>query len=399
MSKRGRGNGSIQQRGENSWRLRYYVGDVRHALTFHGSRKEAAEKLRSLLSDVDKGMHVAPGKTTLAQWVDEWIALKAAERQHKTVFRYEDLLRKHVLPRLGNRPLQQIKPIEIQKLYAELELAPRTRHHVGTVLRSCLQAAVDIGKLLQVNPAAAVKKPSAGDSEAGTALEQDKILALVEGFRGSPLFDVVFVMAFTGMRRGEALALRWCDFNPAARTLRIERALEYTKKFGLRFKEPKSERSKRTITLDPTLVALLTKMREPWLRLIAGVPAGADIDLGLVRIPDDWLIFPAPDGQPNEPRHPDAVTKHFMLRAEEILGFAIRLHDLRVSYGTWLLDHGEPVHVVAKRLGHDAAVLLKVYAKRTQRGDERAAETTGELTKAFGISLGPSLGPTKPTVA
>ncbi|WLA62383.1 tyrosine-type recombinase/integrase [Bradyrhizobium diazoefficiens] len=292
--KRSHGEGSLQRRGEGSWRLRYYVGEVRHALTFRGTRKEAADKLRSLLTDAGKGMHVAPDKRTLAQWADEWIALKAAERQHKTVARYEDLLMKHVLPKLGERPIQQIKPIEIQKLYAEIDLAPRTRHHVATVLKACLQAAVDIGKLLQTNPAATIKKPTASESDVGQALEQEKIIALVEGFRGSTLFDFTFLMAFTGMRRGEALALRWRDFNPAAKTLRIERALEYTKKHGLLFKEPKSERSKRTIILDDTLVALLLKMREVFLRVVAGAPDGADVDLSLVRVPEDWLVFPAP---------------------------------------------------------------------------------------------------------
>ena len=292
MSKRSHGDGSIQQRGENSWRLRYYVGDVRHALTVHGTKKEAAEKLRNLLSDADKGAHVARAKDTLAEWADEWIKLKAAERQHKTVARYDDLLKKHVLTKLGARPLQQIKPIEIQLLYAEMSsLAPRTRHHVGTVLKACLQAAVDIGKLLQSNPAAAIKRPSAGDSDVGQALEQGKITALVEGFGGSTLFDFTFLMAFTGMRRGEALALRWSDFNPAAKTLRIERALEYTKKFGLRFKVPKSERGKRTIILDDTLVALLLRMRGLYQRLVAGAPEGADVDLSLVRVPDSWLVF------------------------------------------------------------------------------------------------------------
>jgi integrase len=386
MAKRSHGDGSIQQRGEDSWRLRYRVGNVRHGLTFHGTRKEAAEKLRGLLSDADKGAHVAPAKITLSDWADQWIELKAAERQHKTVYRYRDLLKKHVLPKLGDRPLQQIKPIEIQLLYAEMtSLAPRTRHHVGTVLKACLQAAVDVGKLIQNNPAAAIKKPSAGDSEVGQALEQDKITALVEGFRGSTLFDLVFLMAFTGTRRGEALALRWSDFNPMAKTLRIERALEYTKKFGLRFKVPKSERGKRTIKLDDTLVALLGRMRKQFERVVAGAPEGVDVDLSLIRLPDDWLIFAAPHGQFNEPRHPDAITKQFRHRAKKVLGFAIRLHDLRVSHGTWLLDQGTPVHVVAKRLGHDPSVLLKVYAKRTQKGDESAAETISQLTKGLGI--------------
>jgi integrase len=390
MTKRSHGDGSIQKRGENSWRLRYYDQEgKRHAVTFHGTtRKEAAEKLRSLMGDVDKRVHVAPAKKTLTEWVDDWIALKAAELQHRTVFRYEDLLRKHVLPRLGDRPLQQIESIEIKLLYVALSsLAPRTRHHVATVLKACLQQAVAL-KLLQTNPAADIKKPSAGDSDIGIALEQEKITALVEGFRGSTLFDFTFLVAFTGMRREEALALRWSDFNPAAKTLRIERALEYTPKFGLRFKVPKSKRSRRTITIDDTLVALLFRMRERYQRVVAGAPDGVDVDLSLVRVPDDWLLFPSPAGEPHEPRHLDAVTKQFTKRAKKILGFNFRLHDLRVSHETWLLDQGTPVHVVAKRCGHDPAVLLKVYAKRTQKSDESAAETIGLLTK--GLSIGPS---------
>ena len=50
-----------------------------------------------------------------------------------------------------------------------------------------------------------------------------------------------------------------------------------------------------------------------------------------------------------------------------------------------MLDQGTPVHVVAKRLGHDASVLLKVYAKRTQKGDESAAATIGAMTKGLSI--------------
>jgi integrase len=131
-----------------------------------------------------------------------------------------------------------------------------------------------------------------------------------------------------------------------------------------------------------------TRPREEGAPRSTGAPEGADVDLSLVRLPDDWLIFPAPDGQPTEPRHPDSVTKQFTKRADKILGFSIRLHDLRVSHGTWLLDQGTPVHVVAKRLGHDASVLLKVYAKRTQSGDESAAEKIGQMTKS--LSIGPT---------
>jgi integrase len=381
--RRGHGGGSIQQRGESSYRLRYYVGEIRHTVTFRGTKKEAEAELRRLLGDADKGIHIAPAKLTLKQWADQWVELKAAERQHKTVARYEDLLRLHVMPKLGERPLQKITAHEINLLYAQMTtLAPRTRHHVATVLKSCLQAAAE-SKLIPSNPAG--KKPSPGDAEIGQALEQSQISALVEGFRGSTLFELVCVLVFTGMRRGEALGLRWSDFDVANKTLKIDRALEYTQKFGLRFKRPKSERSKRTIVLDEFLVSLLVNEREKFLRVVAGAPDGSDVDLSLVRLPGDWLIFPAPGGPFEAPRHPDSVTKQFTKRAAKILGFPIRLHDLRVTHGTWLLDQGTAVHTVAKRLGHDASVLLKVYAKRTQKSDEATAATIGNMTKGMKI--------------
>jgi integrase len=104
-SKRSYGAGSITKRGESSFRLRYYVGDTRHAVTFRGTKKEAEAELRRLLGDADKGIHIAPAKLTLKQWADQWIELKTAERQHRTVARYEDLLRLHVMPTLKRIPI------------------------------------------------------------------------------------------------------------------------------------------------------------------------------------------------------------------------------------------------------------------------------------------------------
>jgi hypothetical protein len=66
---------------------------------------------------------------------------------------------------------------------------------------------------------------------------------------------------------------------------------------------------------------LLVGMRERYQRVVADAPDGADVDLSLVRIPDDWLIFPAPGGEMNAPRNPDAVTRQFTKRAEKILAF------------------------------------------------------------------------------
>jgi integrase len=114
---------------------------------------------------------------------------------------------------------------------------------------------------------------------------------------------------------------------------------------------------------------MLLREKEKHLRIRIGVPDGAAVDLSLVRLPDDALMFPnVPD--PGEdfsfttPRNPRNFTKEFARRAA-LLGFSeLRFHDLRGTHATLLLDRGVPVHIVAERIGDDPAVLLRNYAKR-----------------------------------
>jgi integrase len=129
-------------------------------------------------------------------------------------------------------------------------------------------------------------------------------------------------------------------------------------------------------------------VQEKQRRIVAGIPdditdgANSAVALARVRLPDSALIFPSPDGDLTEPRFPDAVTRQFMRRAEK-LGFpGLRLHDLRGTHETILLDAGMPVHVVAARCGHDPAVLLKWYAKRTKKSDQAAAAVIGKFTQS-----------------
>jgi integrase len=392
-NRRPRGDGGIDERGPNSWRLRYRVQGVRHSVAFKGTKSEAKKKVRELLKSADDGTHVAPDKMTLGAWVEQWIAAGAPGRRQKrvgrrTLERYAELLRCHAVPALGARPLQQIRPTEIDALYQKLEgrVAPRTAHHVHTVLGSCLTTAVRKG-LLAVNPLERAEKvPSPGESDHGMALDQDQLRTLVEGFKDSVLFPIVAVAAFTGARRNEILALRWSDLDMEKKTLRIERAIDQVHGQPLDLKGPKTARGKRTIAVDDDLVAMLRTERERHLRIKAGVPDGAVVDLSLVKLPDDALMFPNAPG-PGEDfsftklRNPDNATKEFIRRAHK-LGFpGLRFHDLRGTHETLLLDAGVPVHVVAARCGHDPAILLRSYAKQTRRADTSAAEVIGALSK------------------
>jgi integrase len=195
---------------------------------------------------------------------------------------------------------------------------------------------------------------------------------LVTGFRETALsiFPVVALAAATGMRRNEILALRWTDFDSEKKTLRVERAWEPSKAHGLRLKAPKTARGRRSIDLDVGTVAMLIKHREAYLRIVAGVPDGTDINLSLIKLPQDALILPADPSRGSDldfvtPRDPRNTTKDFRRIATK-LGFPdFWFHNLRHTHATQLLDRGVSVHRVAARIGEDAATLLKVYARLT----------------------------------
>src|SRR6476661_4326281 len=183
--RRGHGEGGIDERGPDTWRLRYRVGSKRYVRTFRGSKQDARKELRRLLKSGDDGVHVPPARITLRDWITEWLALRSRKVTAVTAQHYSELLRVHVLPTLGQRPLQEIDVAEIDALYRELgkHLSARSVHHVHVVLKSCLNTAV-IKRKLSDNPAARADAPAVKDSDAWSVLDSDQLTALVNGFRG-----------------------------------------------------------------------------------------------------------------------------------------------------------------------------------------------------------------------
>lgn len=348
--------------------------------SFKGTKKGAEAELVRLKHEINTGEHVEADKVTVSQWIDQWIEAGAPGRKKKkvgqrTLERYEELLRVHVKPTLGARPLQKLAATEIDRLYNALEakMAPMTLHHVHVTFNSCLSTAERKG-ILKVNPMnRAEQVPSGGESDHGVALDEPDLAKLIVGFKPSAtMYAPVAVDAATGARRNELLAFRWIDHDAEKKTLRVERALEVTKKFGMRFKPPKTKRGLRTIALDDGTNAILLAEKQKHLRICAGIPDGTDVDLSLVRLPEDALIFPARPG-PREafsfstPRNPRNFSKEFARRAK-LLGFeGFTFHHIRGTHATLLLDKLVPVHIVAERIGDDPAVLLRNYAKRKRK--------------------------------
>jgi integrase len=257
--------GHVRERGKGNW---YAVLSTRDPATgkrkvqFRSlpgckSKREAQSECARLITEINSGSYVGTSKATLRQWIEHWISIgcpgskRRKEVGQRSIERYAELLRCHVLPTLGERPLQQLRSTQVDTLYVTLadKISPRTALHVHSVLNACLGTATRTRQIARNPMRHVVKVPSPGEPDHGIALDQDELRKLLEGFKGLSLFPIVAVAAFTGARRGEVLALRWEDFDAEAKTLHIERSVDDTDKHGLRIKGPKTERGKRTITV------------------------------------------------------------------------------------------------------------------------------------------------------
>ena len=158
MAKRSYGDGGIYTQGKNSWRLRYRVRGKRFNKT---SRESSRMRRKSFAACSARAIPANTSRPITSRWQDgrnSWIEVGAPGRKKQAVGaraieRYDQLLRTHVLPTLGERKLQKIDSTEIDKLYLSLEgkIAPRTARHVHSVLNACLGAAVRTKKLT-INP-------------------------------------------------------------------------------------------------------------------------------------------------------------------------------------------------------------------------------------------------------
>lgn len=352
--------GQLIQRGERTWLIRVYLGrdegGRRKYLnrTVHGSKKDAQRVLTALLRERDMGILVEPSRQTLNAYLDRWLETAAKPRvSARTLENYAWILDKYVRPALGARPLAQITPVEVQALYDDLQArgyAPATIRRTHNILHSAFGQAVK-WRLLAQNPADYVDLPRQERPEmrALTPAEAERFLEAAKEDEHFPLFALLLA---TGLRPGEALALRWADLDLKRGTLHVQRAL--TGRDGRRrFEQPKTPRSRRTVPIPPSVVRILAehRRRQAAQKLAAG-PA----------YEDEGLVFATPDGRPLHYRN--LVRRHFkpILRAAG-LPETIRLYDLRHSCATLLLAACEHPKVVSERLGHASVTLtLDTYS-------------------------------------
>jgi integrase len=194
------------------------------------------------------------------------------------------------------------------------------------------------------------------------ALDEDETASLLSLLGETRLFIPVMVAVTTGLRRGEILGLRWSNVDLAAGIITVVQSLEQTKE-GLRFKSPKTHRSRRSVALAAVTVEALRSHRakQAQERLAVG-PAYDDHD----------LVCPRPGGAPWPPNMFSTAFAAFVRRSPMI---PFRFHDLRHSHASHLLKAGIHPKVVSERLGHsNVGITLDTYSHVLPGIQEDAAQ-------------------------
>jgi integrase len=248
-------------------------------------------------------------------------------------------------------------------------LSAQTVLHHHRVLRQALHQAVR-WQLLMRNPADAVDPPRPRRREM-QALDDDQIAQLLDAAKGGNHFMPVLIAVTTGLRRGEILALRWQDVDLNKGTLAVRQSLEQTKRFGLRFKEAKTQRSRRVVALPSLLVDALRKHRREQAKHRWALGAAYQ---------DHGLVCPADDGAPQSPDALSAAFPHLVSRAGVP---RVRFHDQRYTHATQLLNEGIHPKVVSERLGHsNIGITLDTYSHVLPGMQEEAAQRVDAALRA-----------------
>ena len=344
------------------------------------TRRAAQVRLTEELHKLDGGGFVEPTTQTVQGYMRDWLNGHRTAVRPSTWASYRHNLENHVFPRLGRVPLSRLTGTQLSGLYADLleggrtrgkgGLSPRTVRYVHAIIRKALADAFRQG-LVQRNVAEEARPPSARATKASamrtwTAPELRRFL---EFARGDPLYPAWLLLATTGMRRGELLALRWRDIDLAAGTVAVRRSI-LAVGYRIVYSTTKSGRT-RSVALDRGTVEVLRQHRKRQLerRMLLG-PA----------YQDDDLVFTEDDGSVI---HPDRFTRRFTRLVKAASLPVIRLHDLRHTHATLALAAGVHPKVVSERLGHSTVSLtLDVYSHAIPALQSEAAARIAALLAA-----------------
>jgi integrase len=336
--------------------------------------KIARDKARVAIANRD---YATPGKLTVGEFLLSWIDNHEKRLKPTTAHKYRQLIRLYLIPQLGSVKITDLRPTHIENFYSHYTtnhgvngqvLAPSTVAQCGAILKKALKYAVEVEGLMSFNPATRVPLPK-GAGKSNNPWSMDELNSFLDVASEHRLYFFFRLSAFTGARRGELLALRWSDFDGKSIMITKSR-LEVA---GVAFEQLSTKggsNGQRRVILDSETIDLFNSHRKRQLK-------------ERILIGEHWqdgdFVFTQENGLPLDPGTPSHLFGKMIKKA----GLRnIRLHDLRHLHATELLRLGEPLHVVAQRLGHrDAMVTATIYAHVSNEQDETASQKFANATK------------------
>ncbi len=393
-SRRPRGTGSIQRRVNADGSQTYY------AVVRHGGKPvwrkagptadDAQRLLNELLADRQRGdASRLEGGMAFDDYARLWLGdFKLSARKPSTKSDYDRIVVKVLIPHFERRPLHLIKRAEVQQLVnRRLKGEPlgtttkwskpvsvKTAMNEVAVLRKVLNDARDIDEQPTGTPWQHLVVP-AHDGRERVELKGGQVQALIAAT--PPKHETLMrLLAYLGLRIGEALALVWDDFDERRQTLRIERSWSHSKIVA-----PKSDAGSRTLRLSDDLAHELSRRRQP--------PRGRTTATGLLyggkqagpKYPDNplGLIFPGPRGGYMDPANWRKTVFH-PAKEKARLPRATVPHSLRHTAAVAMLAAGHPMDRVRATLGHNTiGITMDLYGKRSAGEFEGAADVMGRL--------------------
>ena len=395
MSKRKRGNseGSIYKMTDGRWRAAVSAGKgangkPKRKIFTAATRHEVADQMTKALRDQQRGINIDPEKQTVGDFLSRWIDTVKRDVAPATYVSYEATVRLHLTPALGKIPLAKLGAHHIEKLKQdkldaimesgpgtrkaiEGQPAPEPRHLSSATVKYCLvvlRMALDHACKLDLVPrnvALLVDFPKVEEAEI-EPFSPEQSMRFIEATKGHRLGALFSVALAIGLRKGEALGLKWPVIDFERGTLAVRLALQRLKMPGekkghLLLKEPKRS-SKRTINLPRVCVTALLEHRaiQEQERRLAGT-----------RWQESDYVFTTGIGTPMEPRNLERAYGQILA----IAGLHhVRIHDLRHTAATLLLIQGVHPRVVMELLGHSQIAVTMRYSHMVPALRKEAAD-------------------------
>jgi integrase len=371
--------GHIYKRAKGSWTIIYdlpadsVTGKRRQkSQTVKGTKRDAERALREVLLSLEQGTYVKPNKITLGAWLRHWlkdyVSMNTTDRTQES---YTSIVERHLIPSLGKVILTDLQAVHIQSYYADKlskgradgkgGLSARSIVYHHRILSNSLDYAVKMGVVVR-NMVKLVQPPRVAKVTMNT-LSPEEVTRFLDAARETDYYVYFATLLYTGLRRGELLALRWRNLDFESATLTVVETAYKLGNGNYVIKEPKTTQSRRTVTLPHSLVELFKVYRaaQELLRIQLGVSLDADD-----------FVFIRPDGSPI---NPNAVTLAFKRITKKAMLRSVRIHDLRHTYATLMLKAGVHPKVVSERLGHaNIGITLDIYSHVLPGMQETAAE-------------------------